>query len=61
MSGLTREIYIDGYESGEKKGIEQGMFKAFAVMVKDKILTAAEAAKRLGVSESEFVKMANVQ
>ena len=64
MSGLTREIYIDGYESGEKKGIqqgiEQGMFKAFTEMVKDKILTASEAAKRLGVSESDFLKMASV-
>ena len=66
MSGLTREIYIDGYESGEKKGIEQGIEKGIEQgklsilvnLVKDKLLSVAEAAKRLGVSESEFTELA---
>ena len=71
MSGLTREIYIDGYESGEKKGIEQGIeqgmqqgieqgkLSILVNLVKDKLLSVDEAAKRLGVSEAEFAKLAN--
>ena len=58
MSGLTREIYIDGYETGEKKGIEQGKLSVLVNLVKDKLLSVAEAAKQLGVSESEFTELA---
>ena len=62
MSGLTREIYIDGYETGEKRGvqqgIEQGKLSLLMNLVRDKLISVAEAAKRLGVSESDFLKLA---
>ena len=49
-----------GMREGMKEGMKVGMLKVLVDMVKDKILTIAEAAKRLGVSEAEFTKLANV-
>ena len=60
MSGLTREIYIDGYETGEKRGIEQGKLSVLVNLVKAKLLSETEAAKQLGMSESEFAELAKV-
>ena len=57
MSGLTREIYLDGYASGEKRGEEEGILKAYIDMVKDKILSIADAAKRLGMPEDKFAEL----
>lgn len=74
MSGLTREIYLDGraagieagkiegkaegIEMGKAEGIKvgkaEGILKAYIDMVKDKFITIAEAAKRVGISEDEF-------
>ncbi len=42
------------------EGMQKGMLKAFVEMVKDKIITIKEAAKRLGVSETEFAKLAKI-
>ncbi len=53
MSGLTREIYLDGRESGKAEGI----LKAYIDMVKDKLISIAEAAKRVGMPEDEFAAL----
>ncbi len=69
MSGLTREIYLDGRAAGieagkiegKAEGIEmgkaEGILKAYIDMVKDKFITIAEAAKRAGISEDEFAAL----
>ena len=58
------ERYAEGMQQGIQQGIQQGlqkgMLKAFVEMVKDKIITIKEAAKRLGVSETEFAKLAKI-
>ena len=54
----------EGIQQGMQKGIQQGMQKGMlnilVGMVKDKLLSVAEAAKRLGVSEREFSRLAKV-
>ena len=77
MSGLTREIYIDGYETGEKRGkaegieagkavgkaegkaegVAEGILKAYIDMVNDKLISIADAAKRVGIPEDKFVAL----
>lgn len=64
MSGLTREIYIDGYETGEKKGIqqgieqgiEQGILSAYIDMYKNGLIKANDAARMLKISVDEFLE-----
>ena len=69
MSGLTREIYIDGYETGEKRGkaegieagkaegVAEGILKAYIDMVKDKLISITDAAKRVGMPEDKFAAL----
>lgn len=38
----------------------QGMVEAFVEMIKDKIITVADAAKRMGMTEKEFSKIAGL-
>ena len=69
MSGLTREIYIDGYETGEKRGkaegieagkaegVAEGILKAYIDMVKDKLISITDAAKRVGMTEDKFAAL----
>ena len=45
------------YDEGVAVGLQQGMLNLLVEMVRDKILSVAEAAKRMGVSEKEFLKM----
>ena len=40
--------------------MQKGMLNILVGMVKDKLLSVAEAAKRLGVSEREFSRLAKV-
>ena len=54
---LATEMY--GREQYAEGKVE-GMLCILVEMVKDKILSVAEAAKRLGVSESDFIKMSKV-
>ena len=60
MSEEMRAILESERKEGIQQGMKQGMLNAFAEMVKDKLLSVAEAAKRLGVSESEFAKLAKI-
>ena len=55
-----REQYAEGKAEGKVEGKVEGMLCILVEMVKDKILSVAEAAKRLGVSESDFIKMSKV-
>ena len=50
----------EGMQQGRAEGKAEGMFTILLDMVKDKLLSVAEAAKRLGISESEFARMAKV-
>ena len=54
MSKEMREIL----DSERAEGREEGMLSILIEMVKDKLLSVAEAAKRFGVSEKEFEKFA---
>ena len=47
----------EGRVEGMKQGMQQGMLKVLIDMVKDKLLSVADAAKRLGVSEKEFMRL----
>ena len=47
-----------GMKQGMQQGMQQGMLKVLIEMVKDKLLSVAEASKRLGVSEKEFMRLA---
>ena len=58
MQELFNEIREDGKREGIEKGIEKGKVNLMIEMVKDKIVSIAEAAKRLGMSEAEFTKLA---
>ncbi|MBP3201534.1 MAG: hypothetical protein J6M39_07805 [Lachnospiraceae bacterium] len=51
------EIYENGKAEGMQQGMKQGMLKVLIDMVKDKLLSVADAAKRLGVSEKEFMRL----
>ena len=60
MGKEMREILDSERAEGRVEGIQQGRLKAFAEMVKDKILTVKDAAKRLGISEMEFNNLAKI-
>ena len=51
---------VEGKAEGRAEGMQQGMLNILVGMVKDKLLSVAEAAKRLGVSEREFSRLAKV-
>ena len=73
MSGLTREIYLDGYASGEKRGEERGLLEGKAEgkaegilagmkellieMYNNNMVTKEYAANKLNISEEEFLKL----
>ena len=46
------------YAEGRAEGKAEGKLSVLVSMVKDKLLSVAEAAKRLGVSEKEFMRLA---
>ena len=45
-----------GRKEGEKEGLFQGKLDLLIEMVKEKIISIADAAKRIGLSEREFLK-----
>ncbi|MBP3200438.1 MAG: hypothetical protein J6M39_02160 [Lachnospiraceae bacterium] len=44
-------------DSERAEGMQQGRLKVLIDMVKDKLLSVADAAKRLGASEKEFMRL----
>ena len=59
MEAILKSERAEGREEGRAEGRAEGMLSILVGMVKDKILSVAEAAKRLGVSEREFTRLAN--
>ena len=64
MAGLDLMMYKDGVKdgrlAGREEGRKEGILSILVGMVKDKLLSVAEAAERFGVSEKEFVKLAKI-
>ena len=59
LGGATMSKEMRAILNSERaEGMQQGMLKVLLGMVKEKILSVAEAAKRLGVSEKEFMRLA---
>ena len=58
MRAILNSERAEGKAEGMQLGMQQGMIKVLLGMVKEKILSVAEAAKRLGVSEKEFMRLA---
>ena len=52
-----RSLRAEGIEQGMQQGMQQGRLDIMLGMVRDKIISIADAAKRLGIPESEFLKM----
>ena len=65
MSGLTREIFLDGLETGEKrgekigeqKGIITGMTQLLVELYNNNMVTKEYAAKKLNITEEEFLEL----
>ncbi|MBO6118841.1 MAG: hypothetical protein J6P02_00005, partial [Lachnospiraceae bacterium] len=61
MSGLTREIFLDGLETGEKrgeqKGIIAGMTELLVEQYNNNMVTKEYAAKKLNITEEEFLEL----
>ena len=58
-TGLAKGVQ-EGIKQGRAEGRAEGTLNTLIEMVKEKFLSSADAAKRLGVSEKEFLKMAKV-
>ena len=56
--GMERGIE-QGREQGMERGIEQGKLAMLASLVDDGLITAQEAAKRLGLSIEEYTRRAD--
>ena len=48
----------EGIKEGMKQGITEGRIAAFAEMVREGVISIAEAAKRSGLTEAAFRKIA---
>ena len=61
MAGLDLIMYNFGLKEGRKEGmqqgIEQGKIELMISMVRDKIISINDAAKRLGITENELLKL----
>ena len=58
LSDTVEERGIEkGLEKGIEKGIEQGKLEMLFSLVRDHILSSADAAKRVGMSEVDFVSL----
>ena len=53
MSGLTREIFLDGLETGEKRG----MIELLVEQYNNNMVTKEYAAKKLNITEEEFLEL----
>ena len=59
MSGLTREIFLDGFASGEKRGAIEGIKELLIDMYKQNMVSKEYAANKLNITEEEFLKLVN--
>lgn len=60
MSGLTREIYIDGYETGEKRGEAKGIAKMKELLIElynKNTITKEYAAEKLNITSEVFLEL----
>ena len=57
MCNLSDTVEERGIEKGIEKGIEQGKLEMLFSLVRDHILSSADAAKRVGMSEVDFVSL----
>ena len=48
----------EGIKEGLKEGLKEGRIAAFAEMVRDGVISISEAAKRSGLTEAAFKKIA---
>ena len=60
-SDALTEGVIRGLEEGKIKGREEGMVSTLAALVKDGIISIDDAAKRAGMTVSEFESKAGMQ
>ena len=51
---------VEGIAEGRTEGKKEGIVIAFAGLVSEGILTVAEAAKRAGMTEDEFIKESKI-
>ena len=51
-----REGWEEGFKEGFKEGFEEGVYRTLANLVRKKLLSVAEAAAEVGISESDFEK-----
>ena len=52
-----RQGIKQGIEQGIKQGKEEGMIETIVSLVKDNIITISQAAKQIGMSETEFATL----
>ncbi|MBO6119618.1 MAG: hypothetical protein J6P02_04070, partial [Lachnospiraceae bacterium] len=57
MSGLTREIFLDGLETGEKRGEQKGITELLVEQYNNNMVTKEYAAKKLNITEEEFLEL----
>ena len=65
MSGLTREIFLDGLETGEKRGEQkwkaegrtEGITELLVELYNNNMVTKEYAAKKLNITEEEFLEL----
>lgn len=57
MCNLSDTVEERGIEKGIEKGIEQGKLEMLFSLVRNHILSSADAAKRVGMSEVDFVSL----
>lgn len=55
MCNLSEAIEERGVERGMRQGLERGSFIAFSSLVRDGLLRTDEAARRMKMSEEDFV------
>lgn len=64
MSGLTKEIFLDGKAEGKAEGIEQGIeqgtIATYVKLYKEKLIKSSDAARMLNISVDEFLKLASL-
>lgn len=60
MSDEMRAILDSERSIGKREGIKEGMLQSFVTMVKKGFVEAAVAAKELGMSKKEFIKLAKL-
>lgn len=57
MSGLTREIFMDGKAEGIAEGKVEGIKETYAKIYKEGLINASDAARMLNISVDDFLKL----